>query len=254
MDLTAAGPRAAPTVPLASLAARLDAAGLYGVFARHLLRLSPQLPVPVEGEVFAVGGPMHGRFEVGFAWCVGDDAGALTRLLRRIAGHGELRAYVELAQLEALVSALPHTRTSHDVLLVASGRRAPPATARVIAVDADVDRSCIDPEIARRLPPPHIWSRFGFAYHGLLVDDRVVAVLETTVDDGEHVAVQQVFTASSMRGRGCGHALLTSVVEAQRRRGRTPIYVCAAENAASIALARSAGFEPQLRLGLVEAG
>ncbi len=230
------------TVPLQALAPRLHAAGLWGVFGRHLLRVRPELAVPVDGDAFVLGGPMHGRFEVGFSWVFGDDVAAIARLLQRPAVRDRLHAYVP-AELGAAVHArVPQLERAADHLLTCAQPR-PGAGVEVVALTPQTPRERFEPEIAERLPPPSIWQRFGFAYHGVLDRGVIASVLETTVDDGEHVAIQQVFTATAARGRGLGRALLRAVTAQLVARGRVALYLCAVDNLASLSLARSAGFE-----------
>lgn len=244
------------TVPLHTLAARLADAGVYGAFARHLLRVAPDVAVPIAGDAppaFAVGGRMHGRFEVGFSWVFSDDVNATAALVDRIASvGGPWSAYVPHDQREALVARFGASECDEDLLLVCEVAPTPDPSARIVALDADSPRERFDATIAARLPPPAIWQRFGFAYHGLEHDGRIVAVLETTVSDGRYTAIQQVFTAPALRGRGMGHALLAGVCHGLVTAAKRPVYVCAADNRASEALARSAGFELRMRLGCLE--
>jgi predicted GNAT family acetyltransferase len=72
------------------------------------------------------------------------------------------------------------------------------------------------------------------------------------VTDGRSTAIQQVFTAPEVRGQGLGHALLAGVCRDLVIAGKRPVYVCAADNRASEALARSVGFELRMRLGCLE--
>jgi GNAT superfamily N-acetyltransferase len=247
---------ATATVPLHTLAARLADAGVYGAFARHLLRVAPDVAVPIVGDppsAFAVGGRMHGRFEVGFAWVFSEDVGASAALVDRIASAGgPWSVYVPHDQRAALVARFGAPECDEDLLLVCEVAPAIEPSATIVALDAETPRERFDPSIAERLPPPAIWRRFGFAYHGLEHDGRIVAGLETTVTDGRSTAIQQVFTAPDMRGRGLGHALLTGVCRDLVTAGKRPVYVCAADNRASEALAKSAGFELRMRLGCLE--
>ncbi|MBX7082588.1 MAG: GNAT family N-acetyltransferase [Nannocystaceae bacterium] len=241
----------AATMPLGALAPRLQAAGLWGVFGRHLLRVRPELAVPVDGDAFVLGGPMHGRYEVGFSWAFGDDADAIARLLQRPAVRERLHVYVPEAIAADVHARVPQLARAADHLLTCT-RPPPGGGAEIVALTPDTPRERFDPEIADRLPPPPIWQRFGFAYHGVLDRGVIASVLETTVDDGDHVAIQQVFTASAARGRGLGRALLRTVTAGLCARGRVAVYLCAVDNLASLSLARSAGFALQRSPALLQ--
>ncbi|MEQ1565500.1 MAG: GNAT family N-acetyltransferase [Myxococcota bacterium] len=126
-----------------------------------------------------------------------------------------------------------------DRVFVGDGR---PSEVRTVAGDAflsSLDR--LDPELAPRVPPPQILARLPFRFHGLEYDGQLVAMCDTTVDDGEYVAIQQVHTVERLRGRGLGAALLGSVLGWAHGFGRRVVYVCDERNEPSAALARTVG-------------
>lgn len=243
------------TVALHTLAARLADEPLYGMFARYLARVVPEAQVPVCGDAFVVGGRMHGRFECAFGWMFGDDTDELAGVLERmIAGGVPLQLYLREPGFSALAAKVGGLALSEDRLFVCEHAKVVEAGADLVVLDADMPRSSCHPEIAERLPPPKLWQHFGFAYRGLVEDRRVVAVLETTVDDGRYVAIQQVFTAPERRGHGLGRRLVGRVCTELLAAGRRPLWLCATDNVASAALARSVGFTERMRIGVIESG
>ena len=89
-------------------------------------------------------------------------------------------AYVPHDQREALVARFGAPECDEDLLLVCEVAPTPDPSVRIVALDAETPRDRFDASIAERLPPPPIWQRFGFAYHGVEFDGRIVSVLETT--------------------------------------------------------------------------
>lgn len=110
-------------------------------------------------------------------------------------------------------------------------------------------RGQLHPALTSHVPPPALVSRLPFRLHGLLRDDRIVALADTTVDDGDTVAISQVHTAPELRGQGLGAELVAGVLAELHALGRgAAVWLCDADHAASLALARRAGFVPLRRV------
>ncbi len=116
---------------------------------------------------------------------------------------------------------------------------------------ADVPDGGVHEALRDLLPPPRFAERVAFRFFGLRVGREVVALLDVSVDDGDHALVQQVHTAPELRGRGLGARLLAEVVRRMTAEGRAAVYVAADDNVASLALARSVGFVDAMTLVLV---
>ncbi len=84
----------------------------------------------------------------------------------------------------------------------------------------------------------------------LVRDGFVVAVAETIARFERHVAVQQVYTASELRGRGHAHALLRHVLR-RYDPGTTFVWITSRTNAASRGLATKLGFRRTADLACV---
>jgi GNAT superfamily N-acetyltransferase len=233
-------------IPLGELRSRLDATGLYGVFARHLLPLCPDAPMlAADPGAFAVSGRPFGRFSAA--------VDATIELATFATASDQMSAYCPHAHLPAVARALPSRRCSEDLLFSLDEAPSPvQSDAELRWLDPDLGDLVVPDAVRARLPPPPVWKRAGLRYAGAIDRGALVAILDATVDDGSCVALQQAFTSPEHRGRGLGSALLAHVSTDLRRRGRRPIWICAATNQPSQSLALRVGFKPQLTLGCIE--
>ena len=86
--------------------------------------------------------------------------------------------------------------------------------------------------------------------YGLRVAGRVVCVVETFVRAFDVVCLQQLFTPSSLRGRGYATDLVSRLARRLASAGARTTYVASESNIASVTVARNAGFELQNRWGV----
>ncbi|WP_435745071.1 GNAT family N-acetyltransferase [Microbacterium sp. PMB16] len=77
---------------------------------------------------------------------------------------------------------------------------------------------------------------------GTFVGDRLVSAASMYPWDGTRLADLGVITLPAFRGRGWGRATVRAMSAEALRRGYEPQYRCQLDNAASVALARAAGF------------
>jgi GNAT superfamily N-acetyltransferase len=78
---------------------------------------------------------------------------------------------------------------------------------------------------------------------GTFVDDRLAAVASAYPWRGTRFADLGVVTLPAYRGRGCAKATVQALSAAALEQGYEPQYRCQLDNAPSVALARSAGFQ-----------
>ena len=130
-----------------------------------------------------------------------------------------------------------------------------------LPVDARERASTTDPEI-RRLTPADadLFARFElatseqdrddayveldhWAVFGAIVDGELVSAASAYPFADSPVADMGVLTVESVRGRGFGRRVVRALGDYALGTGLEPQYRCQLDNAASIALARGAGFE-----------
>ncbi|MCI4664624.1 MAG: GNAT family N-acetyltransferase [Neomegalonema sp.] len=237
------------SVALQSLAAKLAAAGPYGVFARHLLRRAPEAPALLapSGAAFAVSGAPVGHFEVSFAWLFADTASDYAALIDLVVRGYDMPAYLPLSAHAEITNAIRGLSVGRDLFF------ALPASANSqenrknggdrIVPFGEADRLRLPEDMRDLPPPPDIWARMQPRFWALQRDGRLIALAEATVDDGAYAAIQQVHVAEEARRSGAGAALVSAIAAELRALRRTPIYICAADNRGSAALAGSVGFE-----------
>lgn len=223
--------------PIDTILAR---SGPAGVFLRFVRRHTGR------DDLFTV----HGRALVGSGrparvyvaardWLLSDDPDDARALLSTALADPLLRELYWAAP--GAPGALPEGFTSGTDLLFV-GDPQPFFRTHVLsdeALYAVLDR--VDPELADDIPPPSIRAQLPFRLHGLMFEDRIVAVCDTTVDDGEWIAIQQVHTATRVRGRGLATALVRGVLGMAHAEGRRLCWVCDERNTASAAVATRVG-------------
>ncbi|QFG69058.1 GNAT family N-acetyltransferase [Ornithinimicrobium pratense] len=84
---------------------------------------------------------------------------------------------------------------------------------------------------------------------GTFIDDKLVSAASMYPWSGTHLADLGVITLPAFRGRGLGRVTVRAMSAEALRREHEPQYRCQLDNAASVALARAAGFT---RLGAWE--
>ncbi len=91
-----------------------------------------------------------------------------------------------------------------------------------------------------------------FPYYGVVRNNTLVALAESCVRDSKLAAIQQVFTISSARGQGFGHAVVENVALDLLKDGIIPTYFTDEANRESVSLAESVGFELDSRWGYTD--
>ena len=221
----------------------LSEIGPVGVFLRFLLAQArdPSLFDTDRGAV--LGGDHRSRIPVVSPWLVGDPAGAHDLL--QIALH---RPSVEILHVAAPIEVSPPQgwASTIDRVLIAEPTQ-DPGEARVLSgpdVLEALDR--IHPELAPLIPPPPLRERLPFRFHALMQHQQIVSLCDTTVADGQWVAIQQVRTVAALRGQGLARRLCQGARAAVYP--RSAVWVCDEANLASVATARAAGFAPLVRI------
>lgn len=227
--------------------------GPTGVFARYLASVAPEAEGWVSEEAgqrcIAVSGQPAGHLYAPFAWVFGPGGPAARSLIETLLS--EMRP--PLITFEPSLSDDARTAgatVGTDHLLLHDGPLPEPGEA-VIDLDLDRDADRVVESLRPQLPPPWLRERAAFRYVGLERDGQVVALLETTVRDGEYAVIQQVFTDPDRLRQGLATALLSSVVRRVREQGLTPMYIVSSANQASLALADRVGFRLDRELGVV---
>lgn len=125
---------------------------------------------------------------------------------------------------------------------VVQAERAPSATRRLHEADADAFAVLCAEAPAEDLDESFValdhWLVFG-----TFVDDRLAAAGSMYPWRGTHLADLGVLTLPAYRGRGLAKATVRALSAAALEQGYEAQYRCQLDNAPSVALARSAGFE-----------
>ncbi len=222
------------------------------VFARYIGRVAPESPA-IQGPGFwALGGPMAGRFEVPEVWAYCEGWDLLPYLLDAMATV--LGGEISMALVDQPVGQMPAGLCATNDCHLFRDRRIDVTVNRDIHVQslnlALFDRDNIHPEISAALGNPQaLVADFGTLDHfyGAFYQGQLAAVAEINVEDGHHVAIQQVFTASTLRNKGIARHLVADVCNRALDKGRHCLYVCDSQNFASLALAKGLGFVEILR-------
>jgi ribosomal protein S18 acetylase RimI-like enzyme len=242
-------------VPLFECAPAFIELGIEGTFARYLLARIPNAAMlrwtGAEGQV-AISGAPHGHFEASFTWVLGGRLDAALAFVEHLAKRPHVQAYVSIAHRDAIASAFPELAVGKDHVYTLRGEPTTIAVdARIVRMHADTELT-IAPDLQHLIPPPKFRKHASFSYWAVVEGDNVVALAESTVDDGRFTVIQQVHTSEAVRGRGLGRTLVAEVCRDIALRGRTATYICAESNAPSNALATALGMSLSLELGCVE--
>jgi ribosomal protein S18 acetylase RimI-like enzyme len=229
--------------------------GVEGTFARYLLARIPNAPMlrwtGAPNQV-AISGAPYGHYEASFTWILGGRLDAASAFVEHLAKQPHLQAYLPHALAEPIAAAFDALAVSTDRVYTLAHPPEPSAIAgRIVELRADTELA-LAPDLQSSIPPPAFRRRVDFPYCAVVEDDTVVAIAECAVDDGRFTVIQQVRTAAACRGRGLGRALVAAMCRDIVARGRTPVYICAENNLASVALARSVGLSLSTTLACVE--
>lgn len=219
------------------------------VFAAYIARVAPRSVAFASGEDWAIGGALAGRLEVPEIWVHCASWQRFPALLAALESH--LDGQFSVALVNRPEGEVP-PNLSWDCHLLGTRfiGKLGPRELEIRAFDLDLLRTAaIHPELKPILGRPEdLLADFGALdrFHGAFIAGRLVAVAEANVTAGQYVAIQQVYTASDFRGRGIAKALIAKINDANISRGAKSVYVCDSENTASLALAKSLGFEEVL--------
>ncbi|HWB81784.1 MAG TPA: GNAT family N-acetyltransferase, partial [Nannocystaceae bacterium] len=229
--------------------------GIEGTFARYLLARIPNAPMlrwTGAPHQVAISGAPYGHYEASFTWILGGRLEAAAAFVEHFAKHPHLQAYLPIAHADAIATAFPELVVSTDhVYTLDQPPQLPTIAGHIVELRADTELA-LAPDLQSSIPPPAFRRRADFPYWAVVEDDTVVAIAECAVDDGRFTVIQQVRTTEASRGRGLGRALVAAMCRDIVGRGRTAVYICAASNVASVALARSCGLSLATTLACVE--
>lgn len=222
------------------------------VFARYVADRDPYSTAFLCRETgeWGLGGGLCSRLEVPDVWVSVDTSSRLLELLALV--ESECRQFSI-----ALVKPIGRTNAvdyGQDLHFVASAlpRTLDSTTYEVDTLsEHDFHTGRMHIEVSELLGSlPGLIRDFGdlSKFFVCRVENLVVAVADTIVSNGVHTAIQQVFTADEYRHKGVASALVTQVVSRISGSGGIAVYVCAADNIASINTANRAGFTLEARL------
>ena len=89
-------------------------------------------------------------------------------------------------------------------------------------------------------------------FYGMIQENQIVAIAETSVDIGTYAAIQQVYTLKRCRGYGFGRSMVSTLSEILIMQNKVPVYWVSEQNISSIHLVQKLGFELLIRLGCME--
>jgi hypothetical protein len=90
-------------------------------------------------------------------------------------------------------------------------------------------------------------------FYGMIQENQIVAIAETSVDIGTCAAIQQVYTLKQYRGQGFGKSMVSTLSEILIEQNKMPVYWVSEQNISSIKMVQKLGFELLVRLGCMEA-
>ena len=89
-------------------------------------------------------------------------------------------------------------------------------------------------------------------FYGMIQENQIVAIAETSVDIGTCAAIQQVYTLKRCRGHGFGRSMVSTLSEILIMQNKVPVYWVTEQNISSIRLVQKLGFELLIRWGCME--
>lgn len=235
-------------LPNYQLAAYLDQVGAAGVFSRYVLARQPDaesLAVVEDGHVVgtAVAGSSVGLYEAYPHWIF---AGAPeTALLLAEAARSESPALnFPLSYLDLIQTTYPQHQISIDRLYVLPQSRFRPirGAASVMRLDAAALQTLYLPaELQPFIGAADAWTG-DYTLHGIVLQDTLVCIGETLVQDRHYGAIQQIYTLPAYRRCGLAQQLVSACCASLLAQHKLPIYVVDEDNLPSRHLAEKLGF------------
>ena len=229
------------------IATRLEACGPEGVFLRFVLAHTGRTDLfAVEPGGLIGGGLAANVFVASSHWLFADDAATAAKLVATAIDAPRVHAVYWVAPADSAGARGLAVRPGSGAGPARPPRSTRPRSSTARTSSAALDR--LDPELADHIAPPHIQRQLPFRYHALVHEGRIVALCDTTVDDGTWAAIQQVHTVRALMRRGLATRLVRGVVGFLHSLGRRPVWVCDADNAASRRTAQAAGLRIHRRV------
>lgn len=225
------------------------------VFARYIVAHDPASTAMLadDGSAWILGGPWAGRPGVPSYWAYAQDQAALDATLHGLDQHAPV-ADIALCNLPAgQLVASGGWQVGWDTHLCLDG---PALAASPIAIvdfeQARQQGTPMHPELAAQgyADYPALIRDFGRLdrFFAAIHDGQLVAMAECNLAAGSHISIQAVSTASTLRNRGLGKAVVAHAANWIHAQGKQAHYLASADNHASIALARACGFNQVMTL------
>lgn len=235
-------------LPNHQLAAYLDQVGAVGVFSRYVIARQPEaesLAVVEDGRVVgtAVAGSSVGLYEAYPHWIfAGSPEAAL--LLAQATKSDSPALNFPLSYFDQIQAVYPHHQISIDRLYVLPQSRfhAAQGIACIRRLDAAALQTLNIPvELQPFIGALDDWQDDHVLF-GIVLQNTLVCIGETLVQDRHYGAIQQIFTLPAYRGRGLAQQLVSACCESLLAQHKLPIYVAAEDNLLSRHLAEKLGF------------
>jgi len=234
----------------------LSAVGVVGVFSRWVVAHRPHaksLCVLSGSQIVAVAilGPSIGLPQAASCWVFSDSTEAFACLLEQL-------RQMRVGPLSFPLRFLDYVARGSDVsvdhfyvmLQSRAGKRIGVSGVEYLSRERFANLTIPD-EMTRLLGTIESIPE-GFPYYGVVRSNTLVALAESCVRDSELAAIQQVFTISSARGQGFGHAVVEYAALDLLKDGIIPTYFTDESNRESVFLAESVGFELDSRWGYTD--
>ena len=139
------------------------------------------------------------------------------------------------------------------VLIPSKFQKHPSHNPITILTQSLFERRMIPEELNPLIGNPNDLEEVVMPFYGMIQENQIVAIAETSVDIGTCAAIQQVYTLKQYRGHGFGKSMVSTVSEILIRQNKIPVYWVSEQNISSIQMAQKLGFELLIRLGCMEA-
>jgi len=234
----------------------LSAVGAAGVFSRWIVAQRPRaksLGVLSGSQLVAVAilGPSIGLPQAASCWVFSDSAEAFACLLEQL-------RQMRVGPLSFPLRFVDYVARGSDVsvdrfyVMLQSRTRKRLGASEVEHLSRGRFANLTIPDEMTRLIGTIGSIPEGFPYYGVVRNNTLVALAESCVRDSESAAIQQVFTISSARGQGFGHAVVEYIALDLLKDGIIPTYFTDEVNRESVSLAESVGFELDSRWGYTD--
>jgi hypothetical protein len=229
--------------------------GPTGLFVRYLIDLRPDACslALFDGDrvmATAVSGRPYDRPEVESYWLHAVDDDALQAIAATLPTWDVAITYPRDSRK---IIAMTHPHLRHSVRLFMTQQKRAVATAgefpEPLRLDgASLEKVSIPPELESVVGDHAEWGQTSNLY-GIVENDALVCIGETSVRDDRFAAVQRVFACASRQENGYELGLAKWLTDRLHDEGLTPVYVVPAFDAAAKSLAEQIGFEVMTELG-----